>query len=236
MKRFLALVLNDVRLLHRTGYIWATLLIFAVLLFIALQFGRLDFTGFGSLVSAIILLDLVLAPVLVVGLMLLLERGEGSLLALAATPLPPGLFVLARTLVVSVISSAEMGLLALIVYDGPLSLPFFVGGLLSLAAVASLSAFLLVAPFNSLYSFILPMFGWILLLSLPGYGVLMRWDPWWLAWHPTAPSMALIEAAFGPVPAERIGFAMGAAAAWIVFLSLLALRAVRFMQLRTAGA
>ena len=227
---FIALICTDLRILFRTGYLWATLAIFAVLLFLALQVARLEFSGLADFVAAIILLDAVLAPVLVVGLMMLLERGEGSRAALFVSPLRPWTYLQARTITVSLVSSAQMLLLALIAYDGVFSIALLVAGLVSVASISSLSAFIVVAPFNALYSFMLPMIGWILLLGAPAYGVLMGWDPVWLAWHPTAPSLALLQNAFAGPSVAAVAYGVIGAAAWLAAMTFFALAALRRMQ------
>jgi hypothetical protein len=236
MSRFLALLLNDFRILHRTGYVWATVVIFALLLVIALQVSRLDLEGFASVLAAIILLDVVLAPVLVVGLMILLELGQGSFAAVAVTPLSRVTYLVARTTTVGVIGSAEMFLLAVISYDGSLSVPLLLVALLSIAAIASTSAIIVVSPFRSLYPFMLPMFAWIFFLGAPAYGVLFRWDPAWLVWHPTAPSMTLLRGAFAPISPAALAYGVIAAAVWLFLLGFVAIAALRSMQLRSAGA
>jgi fluoroquinolone transport system permease protein len=236
MNQVLALVWTDLRILHRTGYVWASVAIFAVLLFIALQVSRLDFAGFADIVTAIIVIDVVLAPVMLVALMILLERSEGSFAALAVTPLRRSSYLAARTLTVSVISSAEMTLLALIAYDGELNVALLLAGLLSLAAVTSLIAFFAVAPFQSLYPFLLPMIGWIFFLGVPAYGVLAGWDPVWTAWHPVAPSMALLKGAFAPLEATEFGFGVVGVIVWLGLTWVIGQRALRAMQASAASA
>jgi hypothetical protein len=236
MSRFFALVLNDFRILHRTGYVWATVAIFAMLVFIALQVSRLDFEGFASVVAAIILLDVVLTPVLVVGLMILLELGQGSFAALAATPLSRMTYLAARTVTVSLIGSAEMFLLAVISYDGSLSVGLLLLALLGIAAIASISAMIVVSSFRSLYPFMLPMFGWIVFLGAPAYGVLFSWNPAWLIWHPTAPAMALLRGAFEPVSPAWLAYGVIGTVGWLLLLGFAALRSLRAMQFQSAGA
>lgn len=162
--------------------------------------------------------------------MMLLERGEGSLAALSVSPLRPWRYLLARAFTVSIVSSAQMLLLALIAYDGAFSIALLFAGLVSVAAIASLSAFIVVAPFNALYSFMLPMIGWILLLGAPAYGALMGWDRLWLSWHPTAPSLALLESAFAGPSIGAVAYGVVGAAAWLAVMALLALAALRRMQ------
>lgn len=235
MTDFLTLARNDLHILWRTGYVWATIVIFALLLLVVSQVSRLEFAGFAELVAAIILFDTVLSPVLVIGLMMLLERGEGSFIALAVTPVSRWAYVAARTATVSVICASQMLLLVLITYDGALSPALLLAGLLGVAAIASLLAFVAVAPFDGLYPFMLPMTGWIFFLGAPGYGVLIGWDPIWLEWHPTAAPMVLLEGGFAALSSGRLAYGAVGTMAWLVFGAVLAERALRRMQLRAAG-
>jgi hypothetical protein len=235
MKDFLTLAQNDLRMLWRTGYVWATIVVFALLLLIASQVARLEFAGFAELVAAIILFDAVLSPVLVIGLMMLLERGEGSFIALAVTPVSRWAYVAARTATVSAICASQMLLLVLITYDGALSPALLLAGLLGVAAIASLLAFVAVAPFDGLYPFMLPMIGWIFFLGAPGYAVLLGWDPLWFSWHPTAAPKVLLEGAFAALPIGRLAYGVVGTMAWLALGAVLAERALRRMQLSAGG-
>lgn len=108
MRRVLTLAGNDLRMLYRTGYLWATLAVFALLLLIAGQVSRLDLAGCADVVAAIILFGVVLTPVMIIGLMVLLKRGEGSFVALAVTPMQRRSYVLARTVTISLSNITEV--------------------------------------------------------------------------------------------------------------------------------
>ena len=235
MTHFIALTWTDLRVLYRTGYVWATVAMFVIVLVFALQVRRLEFAGFADVVTAIILLDVVALPVLLVGLMVLLERGEGALLGLAATPLSPWTYLAARVTTVSVICSAEMLFIALLAYDGALRPDLLVVGLLSVASVASLTGFCAVAPVTGLYAFILPMMACVLFLGAPAYAVLAGWSPLWFAWHPTAPGLTLLESAFTTVPRVRLAYAAVGAVLWLALGGWLAALALRGMRARAAG-
>lgn len=235
MTQALALAWTDVRVLYRTGYIWVTVAIFLVLLALALQVSRLDLEGAADVVGAIILSDIVATPALLVGLMLLLDRDDGCLVALAVTPMKLWTFLTTRTAIVSLVCAAEMFFLVLIAYDGARSMALLAAGLLSAAAIAALGGFVIVAPFRSVQPFVLPLVGWIFLLSAPGFGVFLGWDPVWLAWHPTAPAMTLIAAAFAPRGAGGLVYGLLGTAVWLGLAGALAMRALEWMQRRAAG-
>lgn len=236
MKAVIHLFGNDARLLYRSGYIWASVAVFALLLLAALQAQRLDFAGYEDFIAAIILFDIVLSPVMLVGLMVLLERGEGAFAVLSVSPAPAGAYISARVLLVSLIAMAEMFVLVLTVYDAPLSPLLLALGLAGAAAVAALLGFAIVAFYDDLYAFILPMIAAIMLLGAPGYGVWFGLDPGWLAWHPTAASLALIEAAFAPGFGAAQVYAVLGVLLWIAASAVLAYWAVRRMRARIGGA
>lgn len=236
MRPFAALAWTDLRVLARSGYLWATVAVFLLLLLLALQVKRLDFSGFASVVTAVILLDVVVMPVLLVGLMVLLERGEGPLLALAVTPVSPWTCLAARVTTVTLISAAEMLFLVGLAYDGALEPGLLGGGLLSIAAVSSLAGYWTVTRATNVYGFILPMMGVVLFLGLPAYGVLAGWRAVWFAWHPTAPGLNLLEGAFSSLPFPRLVHGAIGSVFWLILGGWLAARSLMTIRSRAAGA
>jgi hypothetical protein len=231
----LALAWLDLRMLFRTGYLAVAVVIFLVLWGLISQLSQLDFAGFADFVAAVILVDAVALPLLLVGLMLLLERGDGCLAVLAVTPMRRASFLVARTGVVALVCAAQMLLLVLLEYDAPLSPVPLAAGLLGIAAIAALTGVVAVALFRSMQAYILPCIGWMTALSLPGYGRFAGIDPLWLAWHPMAPPMALLEAAFAPQPAWRLVYGAAGVLLWLGVAGAAASRALRAMMLRLAG-
>lgn len=236
MRPFVHLLVNDIRVLYRTGYIWASLAVFALMLLAALQASHLDFAGYERFVAAIILFDVVLSPVMLVGLLVLLERGEGGLAILSVSPAPQYAYIAARALVVSLIALAEMFVLVLAVYDGVLSPLQLASGLSGAACISALLGFLLVAFFDDLYAFMLPMIATILMLGVPGYGVLLGLDPSMLAWHPTAGALALIEGAFAVEANRSLAQPILTTLLWLAIAAVAAFWAVGRMQARIGGA
>lgn len=114
MSAFIQLVGNDMRTLYRSGYVWVSLAVFGLMLLLALQISRLDFAGYEKFIAAIILFDVVLSPLMLVGLMVLLERGEGAFAVLCVSPAPTPAYVAARILTVSLISLAQTLVIVLV--------------------------------------------------------------------------------------------------------------------------
>lgn len=236
MSAFAQLVGNDMRTLYRSGYVWVSLAVFGLMLLVALQASRLDFAGYEAFIAAIILFDVVLSPLMLVGLMVLLERGEGAFAVLCVSPVSTSAYMAARVVTVSLISLAQTLVLVLAVYDGALSPPALTAGLAGAASLSALFGFVVVAYFDDLYAYLLPMIVAIMALGAPGYGVLLGIAPQWLAWHPTAGALALIETAFNLDASHALAGTGASSAAWILAAASLAYLAVRRMQARIGGA
>ncbi len=142
----------------------------------------------------------------------------------------------ARVLTVSLISLAQMLVLVLAVYDGALSPLALTAGLASAAFMSALFGFVLIAFYDDLYAFLLPMIGAIMLLGAPGYAVLLGIAPAWLVWHPTASALALIEIAFDLDSAEGLVTSSVSAVLWTVAAATLAYMAILRKQARVGGA
>ena len=235
VKPILAALWIDARLLYRTYYVHSTIFIFAVLLVLVLQISRIEFANFADIVTAVILVDVVIAPVMLVGLLILYERGEGSLMALAVTPMRRWHYLAAKTVAIAVVCAIEMITLVLIAYDGQLSITPLLTGLLGIAAIATLLGVVAVARFDTLYRFILPMVGWTSFLSVPGFAVFFGWSSPVILFHPMSPPLALLEAAFAEITPARLALGYAGTSAWLAVSGVWAHGAYRRLQLRAAG-
>lgn len=236
MSAFAQLAGNDLRTLYRSGYIWVSLAVFGLMLLVALQASRLDFAGYEAFIAAVILFDVVLSPLMLVGLMVLLERGEGAFAVMCVSPVPMPAYIAARVLTVSLISLAQTLVIVLVVYDGTFSPVALIAGLAGAASLSALFGFVVIAYFDDLYAYLFPMIGAIMALGVPGYGVLLGIAPEWLSWHPTAGALALIEATFSPNGLQEPVTASASLAGWILAAGSLAYLAVRRMRTRIGGA
>lgn len=215
MTHFLAALRTDARMLWRSGYVAATLFVFVVLLIVTSLISRIDFAGFADIMAAIALADLAISCSFLVGLMSLTERDEGSLIALAVTPMSRWAYLASKTVAISVISTFQMIFLVLLVYDGTVFLPFLFFGLFGIAAITTLLAFLIAAQYDTLFDFLLPVIGWGFVMSIPAGGILFDWQPALLDLHPVRPALLLVEAAFDDLPDARLFVGMAGTVLWM---------------------
>lgn len=222
MTHFLAALQTDVRMLWRSGYIAATFFVFVVLLIVTSLIARIDFTGFADIMAAVALADLAISCSFLVGLMLLTERDEGSLVALAVTPISRWAYLASKTVSISVISTFQMILLVLLVYDGPVSLPFLFLGLFGVATIVTLLAFMIAVQYDTLFDFLLPVIGWGFVMSIPAGGILFDWQPALLDLHPVRPALLLVEAAFDEMPDARLNLGIVGTVLWTLIAAMIA--------------
>jgi len=235
VRAFLAALRADYLTLYRTGYLAATGVIFAILLALLWTVGRFEADNFADLVAAVIVIDQVAAAMMLVGLMILLEREDGAIAALAVSPAPPAAWLASKAVATASVGFAEMALLALLAYDGPLSAAPFLGGLAAIGLTSAIAGVVVVAAFDTLHRYLLPMIAAVFALSLPAYAALFGFAPAWMAAHPLSPAFALIEAGFAPAGEGRLAYGAAGALAWLIVAWAAARAALSAMRRGAAG-
>lgn len=223
------LIVNDLRLLWRTGFVVVSALVTALFAWGASRLTLPPAGAIADLAAAIALLLAVLTPLITVGIMLITERTEGVLSSLAVTPAAPWQSIVARTLVVAALSSAEMFVLFYLAFDD-VQAGLLLLGLFSICALAALFGVVAVAPHTSVLDFVLPMAGWSLFLDAPAIGALFRIDAAWWVWHPMAPARQVVAGAFGTFDPGIAAFGVAGNLLWIGLAGLLAARALVRMR------
>ena len=205
MKRFAATFACDLRLQYRNGFYFAALVVTAAAALLLLQIpAGQQVQALTRLLPALIVHNLLVNTVFFVGGLVLLEKGEGTLAAQAATPLRPREYLGAKTATLLLLSLLENATLAWLVTEGQFSLPLLVAGVTAPAIFYTLAGFSLVIRFQSMNEYLLPSLLWATALALPllpYFGVIDL--PWVRALsylHPLQPALVLLQAAFLPPP------------------------------------
>ena len=230
MKPFLALIANDIRILYRSGYIAVSVIIVILL---ALGASGLSIPPAGAVADFIAALVIVLAvtsPFLTVGILLLSERSEGVLNNIAVSPTQLWQSLLSRTIVIAVISAAEMFTLFFAAFGSSVDAGSLLAGLLSLSVISVLFGVFAVSRHSELYAYILPMVGWTLFLSAPALTALLNVDALWTIWHPMAPPQRLLADAFGAQGGLPLAFGIGGSFIWSALAYKLAKQGLVHMQ------
>ncbi len=156
-----------------------------------------------------------------VGVLLLLERGEGTLDVVLVSPLRPAEYLASKLRTVTALALAESALIAVAAYGLDRSFPWLALAVLLRAGLVGAVGMALGVRYRSITDFLLPAVALTLALDLPVFWYLELWpSPVFYLW-PTVPSLLLAKAAFLPVEPPQLFYAgvygvlaMAAAVLW----------------------
>ena len=165
----------------------------------------------------------------------LFEKDERTLYALVTTPLRFGEYLAAKLWTLTLLAVLLCVLLVLAAYGLNFNLLWLVLGAALCSLIGLLAGFIAVAPFRSISDFILPS-GLILVpLGLPLVDFLGIWHSPLFYLIPTHGSLLLLRAAFAPISAGQIVYAIAYQLLWIGLLVWLAQKAFDRYIVRRGG-
>jgi fluoroquinolone transport system permease protein len=140
-----------------------------------------------------------------VGVLLLLERGEGTLDVVLVSPLRPAEYLASKLLTVTALALVESALIAVVAYGLGFSFPWLVLAVLLRSCLVAAVGVAVGVRYRSITDFLLPAIALTLVFDLPVLWYLELWpSPLFYLW-PTLPSLLLAKAAFLPVdPLELV--------------------------------
>jgi fluoroquinolone transport system permease protein len=156
-----------------------------------------------------------------VGVLLLLERGEGTLDVVLVSPLRPSEYLASKLLTVTALALVESVLITTLAYGFDLTFPWLALGVLLRAGLVGAVGVAVGVRHRSITDFLLPTIPLALAFDLPVFWYLELWQsPFFYLW-PTLPSLLFAKAAFLPVEPAQLVYAgvygvlaMGAAILW----------------------
>jgi fluoroquinolone transport system permease protein len=156
-----------------------------------------------------------------VGVLLLLERGEGTLDVVLVSPLRPAEYLASKLITVTALALAESALIAGIAYGLGFSFPWLALAVLLRAGLVAAVGVAVGVRYRSITHFLMPAVALSVAFELPVLWYLELWpSPLFYLW-PTLPSLLLAKAAFLPVDPLQLVYAcvygalaVGAAAFW----------------------
>jgi fluoroquinolone transport system permease protein len=204
----------DVVVQARNGFYWATgfvVLVIGALLLAIPPAARINAEAW---VPAIIAINLQITTFFFVAGLMLLERDEGTLLAVAVSPIPPFVYLAARTLTLTVLAAVETIVVVWIGFGGHGSWPLILAGTTSLGVIYTGFGAAVAARYDSLNAMLLPASAVVSLLLLP---LLPHFDlaprvPFLL--HPVEPALTLIRAGYRAADSTAMVFGVGGSAVW----------------------
>ena len=215
MRRLVATMVCDLRLQLRNGFYWAVAFLVVAFAVVRSQLPAFDW---GPLLPPLVLGNLVVATFMFIAGLLLLERDEGTLAALAMTPLSRREYLASKVATLTALSLLENVAIALIACGTGFRLAPLAAGIVTAAALYCLAGFLAVAPYDSINEFLFPSMLWVLAFSLPilHYAGLVTSPLVYL--HPFQAPLVLLGGAIGPLTAWEWIYGVGYSALWIALL------------------
>jgi fluoroquinolone transport system permease protein len=162
-----------------------------------------------------------LTTLFLVGVLLLLERGEGTLDIVLVSPLRPAEYLASKLGTVTALACVESVLIVGIAYGLAFSFPWLALAVILRAGLVAAVGVAVVVRYRSITEFLLPAIVLTLAFDLPVLFYLELWpSPLFYLW-PTLPSLLLAKAAFLPVDPFQLVYAcaygvlaVGAALFW----------------------
>lgn len=147
--------------------------------------------------------------VFLVGVLLLMERGQGTLSVIMVSPLRPSEYLASKVLTLTALALAECAVLAGVAYGQGFTYGWLVLAVVMRASMGVAVGVAIGVRYNSITRFLFPGIGAILAFDLPNIWYLELWpSPLLYAW-PSMPPMILAKAAFVPVDAAQLAYALG---------------------------
>lgn len=213
MSAFVTLVRWDVRLQGRNGFYGASAFVVLVVgsLFLALPVTAR--TPAGIWVPALVLTNLVITTFFFVSGLILIERDEGSLLALAVSPTSPAAYLAARAATLTTLAALETLAFVLLAFDAPASWLLFVSGTVTAGVIYTSVGAAMATRYASVNEFLLPgtiVVTGLLVPLLAHLGL----DSRFLFWHPLGPSLVLLRASYDGASGGQVIFGVVGSLGW----------------------
>ena len=142
-----------------------------------------------------------------VGVLLLLERAEGTLDVVLVSPLRPAEYLASKLVTVTALALVESTVIAGVAYGLGFSFPWLLLAVLLRAGLVAAVGVAVGVRYRSITAFLFPAIACTVIFDLPALWYLNLWpSPMFYLW-PTWPSLLVAKAAFLPVDAGELAYA-----------------------------
>ncbi len=162
-----------------------------------------------------------MTTVFLVGVLLLIERNQGTLSVVMVSPLRPSEYLASKLITLTVLALVESAIMAFVAYGLGFSFGWFVLAVVMRASMGVAVGVAVGVRFRSITRFLVPAIGLSLAFDLPNIWYFELWpSPLFYLW-PSMPPLLLAKAAFLEVEAMQLVYAfvygalvVGAALIW----------------------
>lgn len=226
MNALITLVRWDAILQARNGFYWATAFVVVVIGALLLNVPEAARADHAAWVPALLAINLQITTFFFVAGLILLERDEGTLTALAVSPLSPGIYLAARTITLTTLAAVETIAIVWIVFGTDGSWGLILSGTVALGVSYTGSGAAIGTRYESANAMLLPASVFVaalLLPLLPHFGLARRAL---FLLHPTEPALTLIRAGYGSATASDVGFGFVGSIFWSAIAYWCGLRSI----------
>lgn len=225
MTGFADILRFDIIVQARNGFYWASLFVVLAICALLAALPMAVINNPGLWVPAMAAFNLQITTFFFVAGLLLLEKDEGTLTALGASPLSARKYLLARTTTLTALAAAETLIIIWFGFGFATSWALF-GGIGALGITYTCFGVAMAARYESVNSLLLPASVIVTVLLLPLLGHFGLAPRILLVWHPMQPAITLIRAAYSPTAIGELLYGAAGSAAWACLAFEVAQRAV----------
>ncbi len=224
MRRLAATLWCDLQLQFRNGFYYASALV--VVAFVILL-NSLPEAAVAWALPVVLFENVLMNTFYFVAGLILLEKGEGTLVAQGVTPLRTGEYLASKIITLAALSLVESLLISTFAQGvGPGLIPLAVG--LTLASLLlCLFGVAIVTRYSSINEYLMPSVLYTTLLSLPLLGYFGLGPRIFYDWHPIQGALDLMRAGAEPLGSGRLVYAIVFPLLWLGPVYLWSRRALR---------
>jgi len=224
MKRFAHTVYLDLRLQLRNGFYYAVIFVVVASGSLLRQFPTERLSG---LMGVILFSNLAVNTFYFVSGLLLLERDEATLSALAVSPLRAREYLASKLITLSGLSLVESSLILLIGYGQRVAILPYIAGLVLASLIYTLLGLIVVVRYRSINEFLMPSMLYTGLLNLPVFTLLLNYRDWPVYLHPMQGPLLLLQAGFSSLPGWTLVYGLFYGGLWCGLLFILCQKSFR---------
>jgi fluoroquinolone transport system permease protein len=204
----------DMVLQARNGFYWATAFLVVVVGGLLLNLPETARADGAAWVPALIAVNLQITTFFFVAGLMLLERDEGTLTALAVSPVSPGAYLATRTITLTTLATVETVAVVVIAFGTDGEWMLILSGTAALGVIYTGCGSAVGARYPSVNEMLLPasLFVSVLLLPLLPHFGLAPHAPFLV--HPIEPALVLIRAGYGAGHRGDIAFGVLGSVIW----------------------
>ena len=236
MRRLVAAIGLDARLQARYGLYAVTALVVAVWGAALWLFADALRPHAALLVPIFVVGNLLLTTFYFVAALVLFEKGEGSLSAIATTPLRDTEYLLSKVLSLSALALVEALVIVALLSGARARWELLLPASALLAAFYTVLGFVAIVRHDSINEFLIPSIGYVFALVVPLLGHFGLVDSVVFLPHPVEMALVLMRGAYTPEPVWKVAVALAGLVAWFAATFLWARRRFDRFVVRTAGA